>query len=70
MLAVPVAAGGVLTAPEVAELELDVEVEAVLDELLHPAASPVQAMASRATTGTLFLEKTGIIPRTLPPMVA
>jgi hypothetical protein len=61
----------VLTALEVAELELDVEVEAVLDELLlHPAASPVQAMASRATTGTLFLEKTGIIPRTLPPMVA
>jgi hypothetical protein len=61
----------VLTALEVAELELDVEVEAVLDELLlHPAASPVQAIASRATTGTLFLEKAGIIPRTLPPIVA
>jgi hypothetical protein len=52
--------------------ELDVEVAAELDELLlHPAAaSPVQAMAIRATTGALFLAKTGVIPRTLPLMVA
>jgi hypothetical protein len=68
MLTVPVAAA-VLDALALAELELEVEVE--LDELLlHPAASPVQAMASRATTGTLLLEKAGIILRTLPPMVA
>jgi hypothetical protein len=61
MLTVPVVAAAVLDALALAELELEVEVE--LDELLlHPAASPVQAMASRATTGTLFLEKAGIIP--------
>jgi hypothetical protein len=70
MLTVPVAAA-VLDALALAELELEVEVEVELDELLlHPAASPVQAMASRATTGTLFLEKAGIIQRTLPPIVA
>jgi hypothetical protein len=50
------------------EGELDAEVE---EELLHPAAvRPVQAMASRAATGALFFAKTGIIPRTLPPIVA
>jgi hypothetical protein len=69
MLTVPVAAA-VLDALALAEPELEVEAEGELDELLHPAASPVQAMASRATTGTLFLEKPGIIFRTLPPMVA
>jgi hypothetical protein len=43
--------------------ELDVEVEAELDELLlQPAASAVQAMASRATRGALFLANRGIIP--------
>jgi hypothetical protein len=43
------------------------ELEAELDELLlllHPAASAVQAMASRATRGALFLVRRGIIPRT------
>jgi hypothetical protein len=66
-----------LTEPEalgmLEELALaEVEVEAELDEeLLHPAAArPVQAMATRATTGALFFAKTGIIHRTLPPMVA
>ena len=45
--------------------------EAELDELLlHPAASPVHAMVSRATTGALFLVKDEIIPRTLPLIVA
>ena len=54
-----------------ADAEPAVEVEAELDELLlHPAAIPVQATASRATRGTLLPAKTVIIPRTLPPMVA
>jgi len=53
-----------------AELELDVEAE--LDELLlHPAAArPVHAMASRATTRALLLARSEIIPRTLPLTVA
>jgi hypothetical protein len=57
---------------ELADAEVEVDVEAVLEELLlHPAtARPVHAMASRATTGALLLAKTGIIPRTLPPIVA
>jgi hypothetical protein len=66
-LAVPDAAG-VLD-----ELALDdAEAEAEVDELLlHPAAaSPVHAMASRATTGALFVVKDEIIPRTLPLIVA
>jgi hypothetical protein len=50
--------------------EVEVEVEAELDELLLQPAAASPAMASRATTGTLFLEKAGIIPRTLPPIVA
>lgn len=51
-------------------LEVGVEAE-VVELLLHPAAArPVQAMASRATTGALFLVKTGITYRTLPLMVA
>jgi hypothetical protein len=46
-----------------ADAEALVELEAELDELLlHPAASAVQAIASRATTGALFLWKTEIIP--------
>ena len=57
-----------------AEAEVAGELEAELDELLllllHPAASAVQAMASRATRGALFLANRGIIPRTLPLMVA
>ena len=57
---------------ELALAEVEVEVDAELDEeLLHPAAArPVQATASRATTGALFFAKTGIIHRTLPPIVA
>jgi hypothetical protein len=50
----------------VAELE-GVEVEDVVleEELLQPAAArPVQAMASRAARGALFLANRGIIPRT------
>jgi hypothetical protein len=57
-----------------AEAEVAGELEAELDELLvlllHPEASAVQAMASRATRGALFLVNRGIIPRTLPLMVA
>jgi hypothetical protein len=49
------------------ELEPDVE----LDELLlHPEASAVQVMASRARRGALFLARRGIIHRTLPLLVA
>jgi len=57
---------------ELALADAEVEVEAELDELLlHPAAaSPVHAMASRATIGALFLVKDEIIPRTLPLIVA
>ena len=63
---------GVLDELALAEVEVEVEVEAELDEeLLHPAAArPVQATATRATTGALFFAKTGIIHRTLPPIVA
>jgi hypothetical protein len=70
MLTEPVA--GAVETDELAAGELEVDVAAELDELLlHPAAaSPVQAMASRATTGALFFAKTGIMPRTLPLMVA
>jgi hypothetical protein len=57
-----------------AEAEVAGELGAELDELLvlllHPEASAVQAMASRATRGALFLVNRGIIPRTLPLMVA
>jgi hypothetical protein len=46
-----------------AEAEVAGELEAELDELLllllHPAASAVQAMASRATRGALFLANRG-----------
>jgi len=68
-LAVPDTAG-VLDELAVAELELEVDVAAELDELLLHAASPVHAMASRATTGALFLVKNEIIPRTLPLILA
>jgi hypothetical protein len=68
-LTVPV---GLLDAEAEVAGELDVEAE--LDELLvlllQPAASAVQAMASRATRGALFLANRGIIPRTLPLLVA
>jgi hypothetical protein len=50
------------------ELE-DAELEGEL-LLLHPAASAVQVMASRARRGALFLVSRGIIPRTLPLLVA
>ncbi|MGH3201200.1 MAG: hypothetical protein ACRDP5_03970, partial [Streptosporangiaceae bacterium] len=64
--------GKALAELEGVELE-DAELEDVaLDEelLLHPAASAVQAMASRATRGALSLANRGIIPRTLPLLVA
>jgi len=54
------------------ELE-GVELEDVVleEELLQPAAaSTVQAMAARTTTGALFFAKTWIIHRRLPLMVA
>jgi len=70
-LAVPDTAGA-LDELALDDAEVEVEVEAELDELLlHPAvASPVHAMASRATIGALFLVKDEIIPRTLPLIVA
>jgi hypothetical protein len=46
---------------ELAGAEADV-VELEEELLLHPAASAVQAMASRATRGALFLANRGIIP--------
>ena len=59
---------GVLDELAVGEPEVDAELDALL---LHPAAaSPVQAMASRATTGALFMVEKGIIPRTLPLILA
>ena len=69
MLTVPDAVG---VLDELALAEVEVEVDAELDvELLHPAAArPVQAMASRATAGTLLFVNTGIIPRRLPLIVA
>ena len=75
-LAVPVAAGALEPEPAAGELapaagELELEVAAELDELLHPAAaSPVHVMASRATTGAFLLAETRIIYRTLPLIVA
>jgi hypothetical protein len=67
MLTVPEALG-VLDELALAEVEVEAELD---EELLHPAAArPVQAMASRATTGALFLAKTGIIHRTLPLILA
>jgi hypothetical protein len=58
-----------------AEVAGELDVEAELDELLlllllQPAASAVQAMASKATRGALFLANRGIISRTLPLLVA
>jgi hypothetical protein len=52
---------------ELEDAELD---EELLLLLLHPAASTVQVMAIRAARGALFLVNRGIIPRTLPLMVA
>jgi hypothetical protein len=53
---------------EVADAEEEgvlLEVVELEDELLQPAtAMPVQAMASRATTGALFLPRGRIIPAT------
>jgi hypothetical protein len=69
-LTVPV---GLLDAEAEVAGELDVEAELeelLLVLLLHPAANAVQAMASRATRGALSLANRGIIPRTLPLMVA
>jgi len=55
-LAVPDAAG---VLDELALDDAEVEVEVELEELLlHPAASPVQAMAIRATTVALLFAKT------------
>jgi hypothetical protein len=55
---------------EVEGVVLAVDDEEGEEELLHPAASAVQAMASRARRGALFLVSRGIIPRTLPLSVA
>jgi hypothetical protein len=52
----------VALADEEADAEVVDVLEAELEELLlHPAASPVAAMASRAITGALFLRKREII---------
>jgi hypothetical protein len=58
-----------LAGAELAGAELE---DVVLEEalLLHPVASAVQVMASRARRGALFLVNRGIIPRTLPLLVA
>jgi hypothetical protein len=67
-LTVPV---GLLDADaEAGELEVEAELEELLLLLLHPAASAVQVMASRATRGARFLARRGIIPRTLPLIFA
>jgi hypothetical protein len=55
---------------EAGELDVEAELEELLLLLLHPAASAVQVMASRATRGALFLAERGIIPRTLPLILA
>jgi hypothetical protein len=57
---------------EDAVLEEELLEEELLEEelLLHPAASAVQVMASRARRGALFLVRRGIISRTLPLLVA
>ena len=52
------------------ELDVEDELDELLVLLLHPAANAVQVMASRATRGALFLANRGIIPRTLPLLVA
>jgi hypothetical protein len=69
MLTEPDAVGAL--EPELAGGVLEVEVAAELDELLlHPAARPVHARASRATRGALLFVKAEIIYRTLPLIVA
>jgi len=55
---------------EAGELDVEAELEELLLLLLHPAASAVQVMASRATRCALFLAERGIIPRTLPLILA
>jgi hypothetical protein len=70
-LTVPV--GNAEADAEAGELDVEAELEELLLLLLlllHPAASAVQVMASRATRGALFLAKRGIIPRTLPLILA
>jgi len=54
---------GLLEAEVAGELEAGAELDELL-LLLHPAASAVQVMASRASRGALFLARRGIIPRT------
>jgi hypothetical protein len=61
---------GLLDAEAAGEPGAEAELEELLLLLLHPAASAVQVMASRATRGALFLASKGIIPRTLPLLVA
>jgi hypothetical protein len=69
-LAVPDTAGA-LDELALAVAELEPEVGAEVEELLlHPAASPVHAMVSRATIGALSLVMDRIISRTLPLIVA
>jgi len=54
---------GLLDTEVAGELEAGAELDELL-LLLHPAASAVQVMASRASRGALFLARRGIIPRT------
>jgi hypothetical protein len=60
-LTVPV---GLADAEAAGALEAGAELEEELLLLLHPAASAVQVMASRARRGALFLVRREIIPRT------
>ena len=70
-MTVPVGKADADAEAEVAgELDVEAELDELLVLLLQPAASAVQAMASRATRGALFLANRGIIPRTLPLLVA
>lgn len=61
---------GLLDAEAAGELDVDVELDELLLLLLQPAASAVQAMAISDTSGAFFPANRGIIPRTLPLMVA
>ena len=57
-------------AAELAGAELAGADDVELEEELLQAASAVQVIATRARTGALFLVTRGIIPRTLPSLVA
>jgi hypothetical protein len=69
-LTVPVGNADADTEAVAGELDVEAELDELLVPLLQPAANAVQAMASRATRGALSLANRGIIPRTLPLLVA